>query len=166
VLWLLAGWLAVRRVDPPSASRRALAAAVSVGVAYFLVVATLSGVLAPGSGSLPGEWRVLALPFGWGPAVVYDGPVRARLVPFRLLGYVALSYLVGVAALSVSRRAGGLVALGGVVGLATCVSCAFPLLAAVAGTVLGAGTATTAGSLTVEVSTAAYLLSLAALSRV
>ena len=77
---------------------------------------------------------MLAAPPGFSPTVVYSGsPLAVVLTPWKVLGYLTLSYLVYVTVLDAS---GGLA--GGVLGLFSCVSCVLPIVASVVGGVLGA----------------------------
>jgi hypothetical protein len=79
----------------------------------------------------------LSLPPGMGPAVLYQGAVlRLVLLPYEVVGYAALSYLVYVGVL---ESAGSTVS--GVVGLFSCVSCAWPVVGAVVTTLFGSGSA-------------------------
>jgi hypothetical protein len=159
-VWLNASALAVWRVTPRPANGRRRRLAVSVGVAYFLALAAVGGVLAasgPGTG-LTVHW---ALPPGWGPMVLADvGPVRVAASPYRVAGYLALAYLV-YATLADAETA----LAGGVLGLFACVSCALPLAAAVASSLAGGAVAFgSASALSYDLSTAVFLLAVALLA--
>lgn len=138
-VWLnLSLWVFLRVRPATSAPRRW--PALLVAGAYFALLAALGGVVVLGGGTASGvdvTWRLFP---GWAPFVVYDGAaVNLVLVPFKVVGYLALTYLVYVTAVD---AAGALV--GGVVGLFSCVSCTFPLIAGIVTTVTGGGAAAAA----------------------
>jgi hypothetical protein len=75
------------------------------------------------------------VPPGWGPAVTYAGSgLTLTLVPFRVVGYLALAYLVYATVLDAARSA-----VTGALGLLSCVSCSWPVLASLASGVAGSG---------------------------
>ena len=103
-----------------------------VGGGYTLGIAWLTGLVGTTTGGFP--LRVYAAPPGWGPILLYDtGVVHLSIVPFKLVTYLALGYVIYVlvAAHHGSIRAAAL-------GVASCVSCTGPLVAAVVGAVGGA----------------------------
>jgi len=133
-VWLnVAGWVLLRvRPAPASTRRRAVAAAVAL--AYGLVLAYVGGVFSF-NGQGAGLRVVLAAPPGFAPSFVYSGAALAVVfTPWKVAGYLALSYLVYVTVVDAS---GGLA--GGVVGLFSCVSCVLPIVASVVGGAIGAG---------------------------
>ena len=143
-VWLnVAGWAVYHTTPAPaSASKRRIAAAVAGG--YFLLLAYFGGVVALGSASHAGTLSVslFDLPPGWSPSVIYTGQlVHLVVLPFKVLGYVALAYLVYATALD---AAGALV--GGLVGIFSCVSCSFPLIAGVLTGIVGGGSALAAAT--------------------
>ncbi|WP_262176477.1 DUF7546 family protein [Haloarcula laminariae] len=120
------------RPTPASSRRRAVAGAVALG--YALLLGYVGGVFGLG-GAGTGLRVVLAAPPGFAPSVVYSGAVLGVVVtPWKVAGYLALSYLVYVTVVDAS---GGLA--GGVVGLFSCVSCVLPIVASVVGGAIGAG---------------------------
>jgi hypothetical protein len=146
-LWLV--WGSIRAVRP---------LAVAVGVGYTGLLLWTAGLLSSAVG--PASLSVhLAMP-GWGPAVVYTGPVvTLRLVPFLIVGYATLGALVAVA---VDRTLQTTAA--GLFGLFSCVSCSAPLFAGLAGS-LGAGSlSATLTHAQYPVATVAFFLSLGALT--
>lgn len=132
--------------------------ALAVGGLYTLVLLWTAGLVGHSHASA-GVSIHLGAP-GWGPALLYAGPVvYITAVPFLLVGYAALG-LLAAAALQTALRT----TLAGAVGLLACVSCAAPLLAGLAGS-LGAGTvATSVSTAQYPLATAAFLLSGAALT--
>lgn len=138
-VWINLGVLAVRAVDVPlSRDRRVLGAAV-VAAAYLLLLTWTSGLIAAGSGGSLSIRFATAMP-GWGPVLLVDGPLSLALVPFETIGYVALTVLVYV---GVARAAAGV--LSGLVGVATCVSCVGPVVAAVLSGLFGGASTAAAG---------------------
>lgn len=131
-VWVNLSLLVAAFVRPaPDAGRRLPAVAIAAG--YFLVLAVAGGVLLAGDGSAF-SWRVqLGLVPGWSPLVVATGgPLTVAVIPFKLTGYLALTYLVYV---TVRDASGALV--GGLLGLFSCVSCTLPIIAGIVSTLAG-----------------------------
>lgn len=162
-VWINAGLWAVARTRPQAGSPRHRWLAVAVAVGYFLVVMAVPGNI--GLGHLDGHVHLgsvrlaMASP-GWGPILAYEGLVRLYLIPFEVVGYLALSYLVYANALSLTRGA-----LGGALGVATCVGCTVPVAAPLLGLLGGptAGLVTTAYAYSYDLGTALFVLTLAVL---
>jgi hypothetical protein len=142
-VWINLAVYAFWRVERPSAAGIRLWTARAVAVAYLLVLGYAGGLYGL-SGGVPVGLRLelTALPPGWSPALIYGGTLfQVALLPFTLIGYLVLAYLVYVTLL---EAAGGLV--GGVLGLFSCVSCTLPVIAGVlSGFVGGAGAVAAAG---------------------
>ena len=136
-VWLnLAGW-AVMHTDVPAAPARKKAIAAAVAAGYFGLLAVFGGVLNGPGGVTTSYLNVLQLPPGWNPAFFYSGSLFSLVVlPYKLVGFVVLSYLVYVTALDAASAL-----VGGVVGLLSCVSCTFPVLAGLASGLVGGGSA-------------------------
>ncbi len=119
---------------------------VTVGVSYTLALLWLSGTLGISTGAQESQ-LVLSLP-GWGPILLYDnGLISLSVVPFKLVAYLALGYIVAVlvaAAGSVRTAA---------VGMASCASCAAPVLLAVAGLFGGTQATTMVASMGYDLAT-------------
>lgn len=184
-VWIDVGLWAVLRTSPPSGSPLARRLAGGLAVGYFLALALVTGLVGVSVDALPlaavGAAGFLPLPDlavahasahptglsvsmaapGWGPRVAYvSHAFHLYFVPYRVVGYLSLAYLVYAAALDATRAA-----VPGVLGLATCLSCSFPLAAAVAGVAGGGAALTTAVSpVSVDLSTAAFVLAVALLS--
>ncbi|MFW5935480.1 MAG: DUF7546 family protein [Halolamina sp.] len=160
-VWVTVAIVAVRHADRPAVGRTSRRIAGGVGAAYALGLAWLTGSVAPAMN--PGTSAdLLLLPPGWGPLLRYSGSeIALTLIPYRVVGIVALGYLVSLAIRDVvdeglSAGVGGLVALG------SCASCALPLVASAAGALggagLGVGAAPTVGGGTYLLGTAAFVL--------
>ncbi|WP_255150625.1 DUF7546 family protein [Halorarius halobius] len=178
-LWINVGLYAVARADSPPGDaafstalarflsvgrdlsdrdrRRMLAAGVAGG--YLLLLAVVTGLVglphlghAHSHGYVPDGWLVsLSVP-GWGPRVAYvAGSAHVYFVPYRVIGYVALAYLLYARLASAS-----LASSAGLLGLASCISCSFPLVASLVSGA-GVGAAAALGGFSLDVSTAAYL---------
>jgi hypothetical protein len=138
-VWLnLSLWVFVR--VRPSGTEKRRWPALLVAAAYLGLLGVLGGLVVLGDGNPAAGLRVTVTGFpGWVPLVIADaGPAAVVVVPFKLVGYVALSYLVYVTVLD----AGGAM-LGSAVGLFSCISCTFPLIAGLVSTLTG-GAATAA----------------------
>lgn len=128
-VWLNASAWALWRTDAPDASTRKRLLAGAIAVGYFLLLARVGGVLLPGIGERALGFRLALyeIPPGFAPALLYSGSdAVVNLIPFRVVGYATLAYLVYVTVLD---TAGSVAA--GVLGLFSCVSCALPVFAAV-----------------------------------
>jgi hypothetical protein len=156
-VWINVGVWAVWRTDFPSAAglRRWGARALATG--YFLVLGYVGGLYGVSGGVAVGlRLELTALPPGWAPALIYGGELfQFAILPFKLVGYLTLAYLVYATVLD---AAAGLV--GGVVGLFSCISCTLPVVAGVlSGFVGGSGAvATTAYAQSYALSTAVFVL--------
>jgi hypothetical protein len=161
LLWVFVGGavLAVVDVAPASPSTKRRAALVAVG--YFAVLAYAGGLVIPAGASGVGV-RVAYLPPGWGPALLYQGSVvNLVLMPARVVGYLALTYLVYATVIDAAQAA-----VSGVVGLLSCVSCTWPVLGSVLTGVFGAGSAVAAvaAAYSYDISTAVFLVTVALLA--
>jgi hypothetical protein len=172
-VWINVGVVAVVHVTPRPRSRRAQVAAATIAAGYFLVLAGLAGLVSVDFAALAGAGghghshahahvhglQVTITTPGWGPRVGYAGDVvTLNFVPFRVIGYLALSYLVYAA---LSDLAGA--AVSGVLGLGSCLSCTLPIAGSLAAGVVGGTGAVAAFSafsaLSVDLSTAVFVVS-------
>lgn len=165
-VWIDVALVAVVRLRPASAGPRLRLAAAAAAVAYFVVLAWLAGLIAlyPGGGGhshayMTGVVVQPAAP-GWGPRLGYVTELfHVYFVPYRVIGYAALAYLLYASVIDASKAA-----FSGVLGVLACLGCAFPLLSAVAGGLLGSGAAAAAYGASMDVSTAVFVLAVALLS--
>jgi hypothetical protein len=160
LVWVNVGLLVLQRVRVPPTSDRTRRRAAAVAVGYFAALAVAGGLVGLSAG--PGMGLSIGwLPPGWGPAVLYSGPlVTLVLMPARVIGYLALTYLVYATVVDASSAG-----VAGLLGLLSCVSCSWPILASIATGVAGAGSAIAAATqgLSYDISTAVFLLTVALL---
>jgi len=137
-VWINVGIWAIVRTRPTPTGPRQRRIGLAIAVGYFLVLSYFGGVIGqaiPGPATL--DLTLFGVPPGWGPAILYNGSVLAvTLLPFKVIGYVALAYLVYATVLDAAGSA-----ITGVLGLLSCVSCSWPVLAALVTGVAGSGTA-------------------------
>ncbi|UPV73466.1 hypothetical protein M0R89_13045 [Halorussus limi] len=140
-VWLNLSVWALVRTTPSADSPRSRYIGATIAVGYFLLLAYVGGLLAPGGHHALG-WRVAWLPPGWGPALLYTGTaVKISLFPYKLVGYLTLAYLVYDTVLETAGSA-----VSGLLGLVSCVSCTWPVVATLAAGLAGSGTAVAAAA--------------------
>ena len=155
-IWINVGaWAVLRtRAKPRTGSNRRLA--LGVALSYFALIAYVGGLV--GLGGMETGFRIAWLSPGWGPAVLYGGDsFRLLLVPFKVVGYLALTYLVYATILDAAGSA-----FAGLVGLFSCVSCTLPVVATLLTGVLGGTVGIAASgvySLSYDLSTVVFVLS-------
>jgi hypothetical protein len=161
LLWVFVGIVVLWKTDPAPTDDRTRRRALAVALGYFAVLAVAGGLLTlPEAGSAWGV-RLVPLPPGWGPAPVLTTPyVVVGLIPARVVGYLALSYLVYATVIDAVGSA-----VSGLLGLLSCVSCTWPVIASVATGVVGGGSAvaTVALGFSYDLSTAVFLVTVALL---
>jgi len=161
-VWINAVLWAGMRTSTRRASRRLQAVAVAVAAAYFLLLANWAGlVVLTGGGHHPVPESVLGLSFGsgspgWARVRFITRTFAISFVPFRVIGYLGLAYLVYAAVLDATSAVAS-----GALGLLSCLSCSFPIVAsAVTGVWGGSVTAmSTVFAHSVDISTLAFLVS-------
>ncbi|KAB1194150.1 hypothetical protein GJR96_12200 [Haloferax sp. MBLA0076] len=172
-VWINVGFAAVLWTNPPETSRRLELVAGTVAIAYFFVLAGLAGLVSvdfsallggghahAGSGHTMGWQFTLTAP-GWGPRFGYTGDVvSAAFVPYRVVGYLALSYLVYAAVLDTARTV-----LSGALGLVSCIGCTFPVVAGLtAGLAGGTGVVSALQTLSIDLSTVVFVAAVVVLA--
>jgi hypothetical protein len=156
-VWINVGVLAVVTTPSPSGDRRMRLLAAAASALYFLALAGLSGLLAVELGShshaaVRGLQLTMSVP-GWGPRVGYAGSlVTATFVPYRVVGYLALSYLVYATLLDAAGRA-----VSGVLGFASCVSCGLPVVGSLAAGAVGTMGGVAVATYAVDLSTLVFV---------
>lgn len=142
LIWINVGLWAVWRTDRPRASDRRRLAVGLLAIGYFGVLAAVGGVLDlshVAHGHVHGtQLRVAyaSLPPGFGPAVFYSGSfVSLNLLPYQVVGYAALAYLVYATVLDAAGSAAP-----GLLGLFSCVSCTWPVIGTLVAGLFGSGT--------------------------
>jgi hypothetical protein len=159
-VWINVGVWAVLRTTTPRVDRRQWTVAAAVATGYLLVLLWAGGVLLvglfeplPGGAAASVYWDIP----GRGPIVVYGTPrLRLSLIPFKAVGYLALSYLVYARLLDATRAA-----LSGALGLFSCVGCAFSILLPLLGATTLFGSTLT--GLAWDLSTLVFVLTVALL---
>lgn len=158
-VWVNVALFAVWKTDPVPKNERDRRVALAIGVGYFFLVAYFGGLFGL-SGSLPGTlangFRIAWLPPGWGPALLYHNNVfRVEILPFKLVGYLSLAYLVYATVLDAAGSA-----ISGLLGLFSCVSCSWPIVASLVTGVAGAGSglAATVSSGSYDISTVVFVV--------
>lgn len=157
--WIAVGLWAPLRVGPRTGSTRARVVGAAVAVGYFLLVVWIAGLIGTHGDHVhhvqTGFDVALASP-GWGPRVSYVTAIgHVTVIPYLVVGYATLSYLVYAAIADATSAAAS-----GVLGLFACVGCSFSLLASlVAGAAGGSsGLATAVYALSIDLSTLVFLL--------
>jgi hypothetical protein len=162
-VWLnVAAGAVVRRYrEPKPGNGRARALAGIVAVGYVIVLLAIDGTITlSGAGSgLTTYWQ---LPPGWAPLVLIDGgAIRIAIVPFKVLGYFGLGYLLYAAALETVSNT-----LSGLLGLVSCVGCTAPVAATVVASLFGGATGASISAATAwayDLSTLVFVLAVAIL---
>ncbi|MFW5917960.1 MAG: DUF7546 family protein [Haloferacaceae archaeon] len=172
-LWIDAAILAVWKTDLAPASTRTRRIGLAIAGGYVLLLAVAGGLVGPAGGTLatltgtagpapdPTGLSVHWLPPGSGPAVLYQGSiVSVTLLPYEVIGYAGLAYLVYAGVL---ETAGSTVS--GLVGVFSCVSCAWPVVGGLVTTVFGSSSAIAVAATTwpYDVSTIVFLSAVALL---
>ena len=163
-VWINVGVVAVVATATPEADRRTRLVAAAVAALYFLTLSALSGLVGLELGAhshshVHGLAVTMSAP-GWGPRVAYAGSLlTATFVPFRVVGYLALSYLVYATLLDAAGRA-----VSGVLGLASCLSCGLPVVGSLAVGAVGTMGGVAVVAYSVDVSTAVFVAAVALLT--
>ncbi|WP_416839820.1 hypothetical protein [Haloferax sp. DFSO52] len=166
-IWINVGIAAVLVTTPSTPSRRLRLFAGVIAVAYFLVLATLAGLISVNVSALVGSGGhmhaagghptgfqfSLAAP-GWGPRLGYASDAFSVVfIPYRVIGFLALSYLIYAALVETARTA-----LSGTLGVISCVGCTFSLAAGFsAGLAGGTGFLSALRVLSVDFSTVVFV---------
>lgn len=154
-VWINVGIFAVSRTSLPETGPRLRRIVLSVTGIYLILLLYLGGLFRlglftpiPEGTALRVDWAVP----GWGPTVVFRNTwIQATIIPYKTIGYLSFTYLLYAKLLSGTKGAAS-----GLLGLGSCVGCAFSILIPVFGA-LGFGWIT---ELSVDLSTAVFLLTI------
>lgn len=155
-VWINVGLLAAVSINPVAQNRRHRAIGIAIAIAYYLVLLYASGNLGTTPAGTDWSLRVGMTTPGWGPSIVAAGPmVRLTMIPFEVIGYAALSYLLYANVLRISRSV-----FAGALGLVTCVGCTVPILAPLIGVLGGpaSGLTSTAYQYSYDVGTVLFVV--------
>ncbi|MFW6018433.1 MAG: DUF7546 family protein [Halapricum sp.] len=136
-VWINVGLWALWRTTPAPAPprRRYLAGAFATG--YFLLLASVGGLIGLATEHVVAPHLALGTPPGFSPAILYDGGLlKLTVLPYKLVGYLALAYLVYATVIDAAGSA-----IAGVLGLFSCISCTWPIVAALVTGTIGGGAA-------------------------
>lgn len=165
-VWIDAVLVAVYRTPIPTAPPRRHLLAGALAAGYFLLLANWAGLLGlTVGGHHPIPEGVLGVSVGagspgWARVRLVTEAFYVSVVPYRVIGYLGLTYLVYAAIVDAS----GVVA-SGALGFVSCLSCSAPILASAVTGVLGGWVTlmSTAIAYSVDISTVAFLASVALL---
>ncbi|PSQ19080.1 hypothetical protein BRD00_02205 [Halobacteriales archaeon QS_8_69_26] len=161
-VWINVGLLAAWHTSPAPASARDRRIAAALAAGYALLLAYFGGVIGPGTALGGGPVFGLSVHFvspGWGPALVYGGEyLQVAVIPFEAIGYAALVYLVYATIIDATGAA-----VSGVLGLLSCVSCSWPIVASLVTGAVGGSGAAIAVSASYDLSTLVFVVTVALL---
>lgn len=162
LVWINVGLWAVVRTPLPRGGRRGILISGVVAGVYFLVLAWLAGLVGLHTHAyLPrGLWIAGLGSLGWGPRIAFVAEgFYLYFIPYKVVGFLALSYLVYVTVLEATEAA-----LSGAVGLLACVSCAFPVFSSLAAGLVGPSAFVAAVyQVSVDLSTVVFVVAVALL---
>ncbi|MFB6104701.1 MAG: hypothetical protein ABEJ57_06410 [Halobacteriaceae archaeon] len=162
LVWINVGLWAVVRTPLPRASGRAKLLTVAIAVAYFLLLAWLSGLVGLHTHEyLPrGLWLAGLGSIGWGPRIAFVTDLfYLYFIPYKVIGYLSLAYLVYATLLEAADAA-----ISGALGVFACVSCTFPVFSSLAAGILGPSAVVAAiYEVSVDISTLVFVLAVALL---
>jgi len=161
-VWINVGlWAVLRTVPPRATPGRRLVAGLVAGL-YLLVLCWLAGLVGFVAGA-PTDLLGISIGYGspgWERIRLVTSAVYVVVVPYRVIGYLVLAYLVYVTVLDTAAAA-----VSGALGFVSCLSCSFPILASLAAGVFGGGAAITGAlyAYSVDISTAVFVVAVALL---
>jgi hypothetical protein len=163
LLWVFVGIIAIWRTTPqPSSTQTRRRAAIVAGL-YAAILALAGGVIQFGGSHIGPAFgaRVAYILPGWGPAPIITLPfATVVLMPARIIGYLALTYLVYATIIDAAEMA-----VSSLIGLFSCVSCSWPVIASLVSGAFGGGSTavSTALGFSYDISTGIFLLTVAIL---
>lgn len=164
LVWISVAVLVFLRTRLPAADFRQRTIGLAVATAYFGLLGYFGGIWGQPIPAIPhgADVTLFGAPPGWTPRVAVNSPVvYLNLLPWKVAGYLALSYLVYATVLDAAGSA-----ISGALGLLSCVSCTWPVIATAASSILGSGAALTsvAYDQSYLLSTVVFLVTVALLS--
>lgn len=149
IIWITVScWVLLHARSNAENARQQLVAA-GIALLYFLLLAYLGGIFSLHPTTAPAEAFATGLriegaaPPGYAPALFYVGStVTLALIPYLLVGYVTLAYLVYITILDTWKASAP-----GLLGIFGCIGCSWPILASLVAS---------AGGMTGAVATAVY----------
>lgn len=156
-IWINVGLLAIYMGAPRAGNRRHQLVGIGIAGGYYILLLAVAGNIIFGTWVEPSASIIWATP-GWGP--VLNGSIpgfEVHLIPYEVIGYAGLAYLLYANVLDVSR---GL--LSGVLGVVTCVSCSMPLWGPILGFIGGGavGLSTFATTYAYDLGTGIFLVTM------
>ncbi len=162
-VWINASLWAVLETTSPRAAWRHRAVAAGIASLYLVGLLWLAGLVDVSLAGYPAEIVGFTVGFGspgWERISLVLPNVQFTVIPFRVVGYLALSYLVYVTVLDAAGAT-----VSGALGLFSCVGCAFPVFVSLSSGAFG-GSSAVVGALfaySTDLSTVVFLLALALL---
>lgn len=156
-IWINIGLLAIYLGTARAGSRRHRLLGLGIAGGYYLLLLVVAGNISFEMGAEPALGIIWATP-GWGPVLSGGFPgVDFQLIPYEVVGYAGLAYLLYVNVLDVSRGI-----LPGILGIVTCVSCSMPLWGPILGLVGGGamGLSQFATTYAYDIGTAIFLVTM------
>ncbi|QSG05634.1 DUF7546 family protein [Halapricum desulfuricans] len=136
-VWINVGLWALWRTTPAPAPPRRQYLAGALAAGYFLLLAYVGGLFGTATHHVVTPQVALGTPPGFSPALLYDGgTLKLIVIPYKLVGYLALAYLVYATVIDAAGSA-----IAGVLGLFSCISCTWPIIAALVTGTVGGGAA-------------------------
>ncbi|MFB6255003.1 MAG: ABC transporter ATP-binding protein [Halobacteriaceae archaeon] len=157
-IWINVSLWALTRVSVPDISQFRGIIAGGIAIIYFFILGAVGGLYSLGGNGLGLRIVLFDIPPGWGPALLYSGTwITVSLLPFKLIGYATLAFLVFVTIGNTPRSA-----LSGVIGFFSCISCTWPVVAMVITSLFGSASiiASVAMDQTYALSTSIFVIAI------
>jgi hypothetical protein len=158
-VWINVALWAAFKMPVPSLRLRDHVVAAGVAAAYFFLLANFAGLVGlteAGHHAVPTGITVGSGSLGWSRVRVITELVYVSFIPYRVIGYVGLAYLVYAAVLDATSAA-----ISGALGIVSCLSCSFPIFASFATALFGGSFTlmTTVYAYSIDIATVVFVLS-------